>query len=30
MTDWAKESRTFDTVAADYDAYRPDYPERVF
>jgi len=27
MTDWAKESRTFDTVAADYDAYRPDYPD---
>ncbi|MCI0477456.1 MAG: class I SAM-dependent methyltransferase [Anaerolineales bacterium] len=27
MTDWEKESRTFDAVAADYDAYRPDYPE---
>lgn len=27
MTDWEKESRTFDTVADYYDAYRPGYPD---
>ena len=27
MTDWEKESRTFDAVAANYDTYRPGYPD---